>query len=259
MAGRIREDDIAEVREKAKIDDVVGSYVSLRNAGGGSLKGLCPFHDEKSPSFHVTPSRGFFHCLAGETRVLTWRGPREIKDLAGGTHRVLGADGSWTDAPFRSYGVQPLLKLTLTRNRQTKELFATEGHRWFVRAGKDQRKRREVLTSALKAGDRLTPKFPGTRIARTTPSPFGIAHGFTYGDGTRSGTGSMALLCPPKDLAMLKWFPNSVTTPPARTCWSTTCRGSSRTCRRSTSRSPTSTAGWPATSRRTAAWRPTGR
>lgn len=63
VAGRIREDDIAEVREKARIDDVVSSYVTLRKAGGGALKGLCPFHDEKSPSFHVTPSRGFFHCF----------------------------------------------------------------------------------------------------------------------------------------------------------------------------------------------------
>ena len=63
MAGRIREESIAEVREKARIDDVVSAYVSLRNAGGGSLKGLCPFHDEKSPSFHVTPSRGFYHCF----------------------------------------------------------------------------------------------------------------------------------------------------------------------------------------------------
>ena len=63
MAGRIREDDIAEVREKARIDEVVSGYVTLRNAGGGSMKGLCPFHDEKSPSFHVTPSRGFFHCF----------------------------------------------------------------------------------------------------------------------------------------------------------------------------------------------------
>ena len=63
MAGRIREDDIAQVREKARIDEVVSSYVGLRNAGGGSLKGLCPFHDEKSPSFHVTPARGFFHCF----------------------------------------------------------------------------------------------------------------------------------------------------------------------------------------------------
>ena len=63
MAGRIREDDIALVRERARIDEVVSSYVTLRNAGGGSQKGLCPFHDEKSPSFHVTPSRGFFHCF----------------------------------------------------------------------------------------------------------------------------------------------------------------------------------------------------
>jgi len=63
MAGRIRDEDIATVREKARIDEVVSSYVTLRNAGGGSMKGLCPFHDEKSPSFHVTPSRGFFHCF----------------------------------------------------------------------------------------------------------------------------------------------------------------------------------------------------
>ncbi|GAA1154645.1 DNA primase [Nocardioides aquiterrae] len=63
MAGRIREEDIATVREKARIDDVVSQYVTLRNAGGGSQKGLCPFHDEKSPSFNVNPARGFFHCF----------------------------------------------------------------------------------------------------------------------------------------------------------------------------------------------------
>lgn len=63
MAGRIRDEDIAAVREKVRIDEVVSSYVTLRNAGGGSQKGLCPFHDEKSPSFHVTPSRNFFHCF----------------------------------------------------------------------------------------------------------------------------------------------------------------------------------------------------
>ena len=63
MAGRIREEDIAELREKAKIDEVVSEYVTLRPAGGGSLKGLCPFHDEKSPSFNVNPQRQFFHCF----------------------------------------------------------------------------------------------------------------------------------------------------------------------------------------------------
>ena len=63
MPGRINEEDLATVRDRAKIEDVVGSYVALRSAGGGSLKGLCPFHDEKSPSFHVTPSRGFYYCF----------------------------------------------------------------------------------------------------------------------------------------------------------------------------------------------------
>ena len=63
MAGRINDEDIALVRERARIDEVVGSYVTLRNAGGGSLKGLCPFHDEKTPSFQVTPARGLFYCF----------------------------------------------------------------------------------------------------------------------------------------------------------------------------------------------------
>ena len=63
MAGRIKEEDIAEVRDKTHLDEIVSSYVTLRNAGGGSMKGLCPFHDEKSPSFHVTPARGFYHCF----------------------------------------------------------------------------------------------------------------------------------------------------------------------------------------------------
>ncbi|MBA2464737.1 MAG: DNA primase [Nocardioidaceae bacterium] len=63
MAGLIRDEDIALVRERARIDEVVSDYVTLKNAGGGSQKGLCPFHDEKSPSFYVTPARQFFHCF----------------------------------------------------------------------------------------------------------------------------------------------------------------------------------------------------
>lgn len=63
MAGRIRDEDVAYVRDHVPIDDVIGDYVQLKNAGGGQKKGLCPFHDEKSPSFHVTPSKGYFHCF----------------------------------------------------------------------------------------------------------------------------------------------------------------------------------------------------
>ena len=64
MAGRIRDEDIAAVRERSPIDEVVGEYLQLKNAGGGSLKGLCPFHDEKTPSFNVTPARGLFYCFS---------------------------------------------------------------------------------------------------------------------------------------------------------------------------------------------------
>jgi DNA primase len=64
VAGRIRDEDIAAVRERSPIDEVVGEYLQLRNAGGGSLKGLCPFHDEKTPSFNVTPARGLYYCFS---------------------------------------------------------------------------------------------------------------------------------------------------------------------------------------------------
>ena len=63
MAGRIKAEDVTYVRDHSALDDVVSDYVQLKNAGGGQKKGLCPFHDEKSPSFHVTPSKGFFHCF----------------------------------------------------------------------------------------------------------------------------------------------------------------------------------------------------
>jgi DNA primase len=63
VAGRIPDRDIAAIRERVRIEDVVGDYVQLRRAGADSLKGLCPFHDEKTPSFHVRPNHGHFHCF----------------------------------------------------------------------------------------------------------------------------------------------------------------------------------------------------
>ena len=63
MAGLIKDEDIQIVRERARIDEVIEQYVTLRNAGAGARKGLCPFHDEKSPSFNVRPSQGSYHCF----------------------------------------------------------------------------------------------------------------------------------------------------------------------------------------------------
>lgn len=63
MAGLIRRSDIDELRQRVNIADVVGEYVTLKTAGAGSMKGLCPFHDERSPSFHVRTQAGFYHCF----------------------------------------------------------------------------------------------------------------------------------------------------------------------------------------------------
>ena len=63
MAGLIRREDVETVRERAQIEDFVGAHVTLKSAGVGSLKGLCPFHDERSPSFHVRPQVGRWHCF----------------------------------------------------------------------------------------------------------------------------------------------------------------------------------------------------
>ncbi|WP_157002678.1 DNA primase [Agromyces laixinhei] len=63
MAGRIRQDDVEEVKARTNIADIVGEHVSLKSAGVGSMKGLCPFHDERSPSFHVRPGLGYYHCF----------------------------------------------------------------------------------------------------------------------------------------------------------------------------------------------------
>ncbi len=64
MPGRIRDEDIELVRSRSPIGEVVGEYLQLRSAGGGSLKGLCPFHEEKTPSFNVTPARGLWYCFS---------------------------------------------------------------------------------------------------------------------------------------------------------------------------------------------------
>ncbi|GAA2897228.1 DNA primase [Actinoplanes cyaneus] len=63
VAARVKDEDIALVRDRTSIADVISETVTLRSAGGGNLKGLCPFHDEKSPSFNVSPARGVYFCF----------------------------------------------------------------------------------------------------------------------------------------------------------------------------------------------------
>ncbi|MEZ3161063.1 DNA primase [Microbacterium sp. BWT-B31] len=63
MAGRIAQADVDEVKARTNIADIIGERVALKPAGVGAMKGLCPFHDERSPSFNVRPQAGFYHCF----------------------------------------------------------------------------------------------------------------------------------------------------------------------------------------------------
>src|SRR5471030_2074355 len=54
---------VRDLKLRVNLADVVSRMVTLRKAGGARLKGLCPFHNEKTPSFNVDPDKGFYHCF----------------------------------------------------------------------------------------------------------------------------------------------------------------------------------------------------
>ena len=200
----ILDDDVARVRESTDLVALAGEHIALKRVGRRFM-GLCPFHTEKTPSFSINPELGVFHCLAGETRVITWDGVREIRELAGTTQRILTEKGRWIDAPFYSFGVQRLTRLVVGRNRVRKTLYATAEHRWFIRNYKGSRFER--TTDELKPGDALSWSFPHKATANVRPSPFGIARGITFGDGARFNRGAAVNLHGDKDAELLKWFP----------------------------------------------------
>ncbi len=132
MAGRINDEDLETVRERSRIDEIVGSFVALRNAGSGQLKGLCPFHDEKTPSFNVTPSKGFFYCFGcgkggdvvdfvREINNMTF--PEAVEWLADRA----GVQLRFEEGPGSGPRVEPgLRKRVLDANREAQDFFA--GH-----------------------------------------------------------------------------------------------------------------------------------
>lgn len=184
------------------LSGVIGRTTRLTKAGH-EFKACCPFHNEKSPSFTVNDQKGFYHCLAGETLVITDKGRIAISQLAGGTHRILSRNGAWLNARFSSYGVQPLLKIELSRNGIKKAIFATEGHRWFVRG-----RTSETTTRQLLRGHRLEAAFPSARTDWRL-DPAGIRHGIMFGDGTvyKAAYGTINLHGE-KDAELARWFPD---------------------------------------------------
>ncbi|WP_222849535.1 RtcB family protein [Trebonia kvetii] len=142
-------------------------------------------------------------CFAGETAVITRKGPRTIESLAGSVHELLSANGAWTKAPVRSFGHQEVSEVTVSRSGVIKRIRATAGHRWLLRSRRGLEY--EATTAQLQEGDRLQfsfPPRPPMTLDRTS-----IARGFVYGDGYRcSPNRSAANFHGAKDAVLLPYF-----------------------------------------------------
>lgn len=152
-------------------------------------------------------------CLSGDTEVVTSEGVRNIAELVDTRPTLLTihgrGNGTWVEAPVRSYGQALLWRVVLRRGRVQKEVYATEDHRWPVRRA-THGEAQFSTTRDLREGMYLRSCY-GPGRARVRPSAFGIAHGITFGDGNRHRRGSEVTLHGEKDVQLLKWFPHSPT------------------------------------------------
>lgn len=122
------------------------------------------------------------NCLRGDVKVLTRDGFLPINILEGKEVEVLTGTGEWVISPFKCYGEQELIRITLERGKSDKkEIYCTGDHKWFVHVHKTS-SRKIVKTVDLKIGDKLSNQF-GKSFRSIKPSPIGIAHGIVFGDG----------------------------------------------------------------------------
>jgi DNA primase catalytic core len=191
-----------ELRARTTLSTLIGRSIKVTRAGR-EYKACCPFHNEKTPSFTINDEKGFYHCLAGDTLVITRHGRAAIATLAGKTVEVLSRHGQWIAAPFKAYGEQPLWKISLTRNQVRKDILATCGHRWFVRGRESA-----VETTSLRPGQRLESAVPPLRTDWSL-DPEGVRHGIVFGDGSmyRAVYGTVNLHGE-KDAQLRHWFPD---------------------------------------------------
>lgn len=127
------------------------------------------------------------YCFSGETKILTDKGIYELQNIVGDHIKVLNKNRGWEDATVQCFGVQPLKKLTLERYGNTKEIFVTGNHKWFVRTSNGVHASKDIKilsTDELEPGDRI-PFNASNQWSKIIPSQFGVAHGFFTGDGDK--------------------------------------------------------------------------
>lgn len=161
---------------------------------------------------------GFAHnnCFSGDTHFLTDEGAKSLVEMVGKDCNVMGANGQWTPASVQSFGKQKVSRVTLKRYGHTKIIKATAQHRWFCYASERGEGRYETTTERLKPGDKLVFTASSTLQSQTRPSAFGVAHGVTFGDGTRNDVEKAGYtnparltLCTEAKRELLKYFPLS--------------------------------------------------
>lgn len=156
----------------------------------------------KSLYMHDANSSTFVpYCFSGDTEIMTKGGVKPLKDLVGKDILVLNKNHGWENATVRNFGKQRLMKLTVNRAGNDKEIFVTPNHKWFVRVNSHDTSILE--TSAIKPGMRI-PFNTAKSWSNVQPSPFGVAHGFFTGDGDK-GAHMRANFCGDKE-ALLPYF-----------------------------------------------------
>jgi DNA primase len=187
MAGRIRQSDVEEVKARTNIADIIGEHVSLKSAGVGALKGLCPFHDERSPSFNVRPQLGYYHCFGcGESGdVYTFLQKMDHVSFSEAVERLAGRiafqltyeEGG---GPANDHGNRARL---LSANQAAAEFFteqlgapeADPGRRFLGERGFDaEAARRFGVGFAPKSWDRLTNHLRGRGFSTEELSAAGL-------------------------------------------------------------------------------------
>lgn len=160
-------------------------------------------------------SRGFScDCFSGDTRYWTRDGLKTLAETSGSVQEVLvsagsGYGGAWRKAEIRSFGERRLWAVTLRRNKVTKVIRATAGHRWLVRDSRTGFPDRVIETQELHAGHKLAWRLPKSRLKNSALSQFGVAHGIAFGDGSRTQHGAEVQLWGDKDRQLLKYFTES--------------------------------------------------
>lgn len=143
------------------------------------------------------------NCLAGETKVLTRQGWKEIRSLVDQDVELVTRGGKWVTAPVRSFGSQQLYKIVCSTGGRSGQIVyhATENHRWFAKRKKDAYA--EFTTANLKEGDILQVVRPRNLVE--TLSPQGIVHGIVFGDGHKTSVDASVILCNKKK-SLAKYF-----------------------------------------------------